>query len=42
MQERRLTAQEALDHPWFKEHPLPKDLAMMPTFPGTNEKQHGR
>ena len=35
--ERRLSAQAALEHPWFREHPLPKDPTMMPTFPGTNE-----
>ena len=39
--ETRLSAQEALDHPWFREHPLPKDPDMMPTFPGTNESLHG-
>jgi cell division cycle 2-like protein len=39
--EKRISAQEALDHPWFREHPLPKDPAMMPTFPGTNESLHG-
>ena len=41
LQAKRLSAQEALDHPWFREHPLPKDLTMMPTFPGTNEALHG-
>ncbi|KAL4517200.1 hypothetical protein Ndes2437B_g06807 [Nannochloris sp. 'desiccata'] len=39
--EKRMSAQQALDHPWFREHPLPKDPAMMPTFPGTNESLHG-
>ncbi|KAL6779722.1 CDKH1 [Auxenochlorella protothecoides x Auxenochlorella symbiontica] len=33
--ERRISAAEALQHPWFKEHPLPKDTALMPTFPST-------
>lgn len=41
VQERRISAAEALNHPWFHEHPLPKDLSMMPTFPGTNESLHG-
>jgi len=39
--EKRMSAQQALEHPWFREHPLPKDPAMMPTFPGTNESLHG-
>jgi len=39
--EKRISAQQALEHPWFREHPLPKDPAMMPTFPGTNESLHG-
>ncbi len=34
----RITAQDALDHPWFRCHPLPKDVALMPTFPSTNAK----
>jgi cell division cycle 2-like protein len=38
--EKRISAQDALDHPWFREHPLPKDPAMMPTFPSTNESLH--
>eukprot|EP00890_Picochlorum_soloecismus_P004238 jgi/Picsp_1/4815/NSC_02183-R1_cyclin-dependent kinase g-2-like len=40
--ERRISAEEALQHRWFQEHPLPKDPTMMPTFPGTNESLHGR
>ena len=36
--ETRITAQDALDHPWFRCHPLPKDVALMPTFPSTNAK----
>lgn len=34
LQERRITCEEALNHPWFREQPLPKDKALMPTFPG--------
>lgn len=34
--ETRITAQDALDHPWFRCHPLPKDVALMPTFPSSN------
>ena len=36
-QERRISCADALDHPWFREQPLPKDRALMPTFPSTNE-----
>lgn len=39
-QERRISAEEALEHPWFREHPLPKDQALMPTFPATNDAVH--
>lgn len=37
---RRLSAEDALHHPWFSEHPMPKDPALMPTFPATNEALH--
>jgi len=30
---KRITAEEALKHPYFKESPLPKDPSMFPTFP---------
>ena len=40
LQERRISAEEALEHPWFREHPLPKDPALMPTFPATNDSVH--
>ncbi len=40
LQERRISAEEALEHPWFREHPLPKDMALMPTFPATNDSVH--
>ena len=33
----RISAKEALNHPWFSSHPLPKDQEMMPTFKATNE-----
>ena len=36
-QERRISCEEAVDHPWFREQPLPKDRALMPTFPATND-----
>lgn len=29
---KRLSAEDALQHPWFSEHPLPKDKRLMPTF----------
>ncbi|KAJ3113314.1 hypothetical protein HK098_007757 [Nowakowskiella sp. JEL0407] len=37
----RITADEALRHPYFTEQPLPKDPEMMPTFPsrGTQVKR---
>ncbi|XVE85262.1 hypothetical protein DITRI_Ditri17bG0078100 [Diplodiscus trichospermus] len=31
--ERRITAEAALNHEWFREVPLPKTKAFMPTFP---------
>ena len=33
----RITAQEALDHPYFTEKPLPTHPSMMPTFPSKAE-----
>ncbi|EFN53586.1 hypothetical protein CHLNCDRAFT_56262 [Chlorella variabilis] len=40
--ERRISCADALDHPWFREHPLPKDKALMPTFPATNDATQAR
>ncbi len=34
---KRITAQDALKHPWFNEHPLPSKVADMPEFPSLNE-----
>lgn len=34
---RRLTAEKALQHPWFKELPSPQSCEMMPTFPSRSE-----
>ncbi|XP_075484658.1 cyclin-dependent kinase G-2-like [Primulina tabacum] len=31
--DKRITAEEALNHPWFHEVPLPKSKEFMPTFP---------
>lgn len=31
--EKRITAEEALNHQWFQEVPLPKSKDFMPTFP---------
>lgn len=31
--EKRITAEDALNHPWFQEVPLPKSKEFMPTFP---------
>ncbi|KAJ4776173.1 Cyclin-dependent kinase 2 [Rhynchospora pubera] len=36
--EERITAEEALRHPWFIELPLPKSKDFMPTFPAHNNK----
>jgi len=35
--QRRLSAEEALEHPWFQEVPLPKDKALMPTMPSQSD-----
>lgn len=35
--DKRITADEALLHPYFAEHPLAKEEAMMPTFPSAHE-----
>ena len=37
----RITAQEALKHPYFQESPLPQDPSLFPTFPskGAGEKR---
>ena len=34
----RISAQDALDHPWFRTHPLPKEVGLMPTFASSNEQ----
>lgn len=36
--QKRISAEEALDHEWFREVPLPKSKEFMPTFPA----QHAR
>lgn len=33
---KRISAEEALDHPWFQEAPRPKAKEYMPTFPSTS------
>ncbi|KGG52239.1 hypothetical protein DI09_19p210 [Mitosporidium daphniae] len=35
---KRITAFEALSHPWFEECPLPKDPCLFPTWPSLNIK----
>ncbi|PSC74284.1 cyclin-dependent kinase G-2-like isoform X1 [Micractinium conductrix] len=40
--ERRISCEDALEHPWFSDHPLPKDRALMPTFPATNDATQQR
>eukprot|EP00252_Welwitschia_mirabilis_P002994 TRINITY_DN1300_c0_g1_i1.p1 TRINITY_DN1300_c0_g1~~TRINITY_DN1300_c0_g1_i1.p1 ORF type:complete len:566 (-),score=90.61 TRINITY_DN1300_c0_g1_i1:2158-3855(-) len=40
---KRITAQEALDHPWFREVPLPVSKELMPTLPPLNDHdRHSR
>ena len=34
---KRVTAAEALEDPWFREVPLPKAKAFMPTFPSMHD-----
>mmetsp|Transcript_36739 Transcript_36739/g.57713 ORF Transcript_36739/g.57713 Transcript_36739/m.57713 type:complete len:438 (-) Transcript_36739:139-1452(-) len=34
---KRITAKEALEHPYFTESPLPQDPSMMPTYPSQAE-----
>lgn len=36
---KRISAREALEHPYFKESPFPKDESLMPTFRSTNDKK---
>ncbi|PWA96393.1 Protein kinase, catalytic domain-containing protein [Artemisia annua] len=42
--EKRITAQEALNHEWFREVPLPKSKDFMPTFPAhhAHDRRVGR
>jgi len=37
--ERRITATDAIKHPYFQEHPRPVDASMMPTFPEYRNKR---
>ena len=34
---RRISAEEALKHDWFKESPQPIDISMFPTWPAKSE-----
>ncbi|PVZ96478.1 hypothetical protein BB558_007639 [Smittium angustum] len=38
----RITAQEALDHPYFKESPFPKDPSLFPTWPSKSSGEKRR
>ncbi|KAJ0976983.1 hypothetical protein J5N97_012457 [Dioscorea zingiberensis] len=40
--EMRITAEEALQHEWFREVPLPKSKEFMPTFPPQNVSKEQR
>lgn len=35
---KRITAKQALNHHWFKQNPLPKNRAFLPTFPTLNKE----
>lgn len=37
--EKRITAEEALNHEWFREVPLPKSKEFMPTFPARHAQE---
>ncbi|XP_024634107.1 cyclin-dependent kinase G-2 isoform X1 [Medicago truncatula] len=37
--EKRITAEDALNHAWFREVPLPKSKEFMPTFPAQHDKE---
>ncbi|XP_050879274.1 cyclin-dependent kinase G-2 isoform X3 [Lathyrus oleraceus] len=37
--EKRITAEDALNHEWFREVPLPKSKEFMPTFPAQHDKE---
>ena len=36
---KRISAADAVEHPWFREEPLPKPQSEMPTFPIMSEKE---
>ncbi|KAJ1971323.1 hypothetical protein H4R35_005329 [Dimargaris xerosporica] len=38
----RITAEEALDHPYFTESPMPKDPSMFPTWPSKSSGERVR
>ena len=38
----RITAEEALKHPYFNENPPPQDPSMMPTFPSAHSDNKPR
>lgn len=38
----RITAEDALQHPYFSETPLPIDPSMFPTWPAKSELGHRR
>eukprot|EP01098_Paradermamoeba_levis_P007181 TRINITY_DN2975_c0_g1_i3.p1 TRINITY_DN2975_c0_g1~~TRINITY_DN2975_c0_g1_i3.p1 ORF type:complete len:317 (+),score=61.55 TRINITY_DN2975_c0_g1_i3:385-1335(+) len=39
---KRITAQEALKHPYFFESPKPQDPALMPTFPASHDRRRNK
>ena len=40
--EKRITAEEALKHPFFNEVPIPVDPSMFPTWPSKSELRMGK
>jgi cell division cycle 2-like protein len=37
--EERITAEEAMKHPFFTEQPLPKDPSLFPSFPSKSNRK---